>query len=399
MKAAAVPPVLRGRVIARDGDHALVRGEAGCKMVQPAGDLQTGDLVRISKEGTTEVVVKYKGEDYPTPGTEVFRLSEERIAGLRARATILREIRHYFAEQDFLEIQPPVRVPSPGLEINIKAIRSEEMYLITSPEFSMKRLLAGGLERIYATCSCFRSEEEGAHHSLEFTMLEWYRSWASLDEILWDTEQIVSRSMRAVRGRCSALVAGREIDVSTPWQQKTVTEAFSDWAQIALVKDDSATAFKQRIVASGLRVPDDLIEWDDLFYFVFVEKIDPALAALDHAIVLTDWPSPLAALARKKPGHPHLALRFEAYIGGVELANAFDELTDAAEQRQRFEEERQARLSRGLEVYPIDEAFLAALEEGLPPSAGIALGIDRLAMLAAGSDTLRSVSAFVGDEL
>jgi lysyl-tRNA synthetase class 2 len=139
--------------------------------------------------------------------------------------------------------------------------------------------------------------------------------------------------------------------------------------------------------------------WDDLFYLAFLERVQPELDRLDKAIFLVDWPAPLAALARSKPGEPQWALRFEAYVGGVELANAFDELTDPVEQRKRFVGEQEERSERGLAVYPIDEKFMAALEEGLPPCAGIALGVDRLAMLAAGASSLREVSAFVGDEL
>ncbi len=387
-----------GRVVARDGEQLLLRCNDGPHLHTPAGHAKPGDLVRVTSGEDPDVVVSYSGTDYPEPGTELYRLSEERIAGLRARATVLREIRHYFAEHDFLEVQPPTLVPTPGLEVNIRAIGAGEGYLITSPEFAMKRLLAGGLERIYATSACFRAEEVGSHHNTEFTMLEWYRGWAGLDEILWDTEQLVRRSVQAVRGKDSALVDGREIDLSGPWRKLTVSEAFTAWCGFTLVGDESAAELRRKMSVAGIEVGGTR-EWDDLFYLAFVERIDPELARLDHALVLVDWPSALAALARVKPENPRWALRFEVYIGGVELANAFDELTCAKEQRRRFEHERQQRNERGLPVYEIDEKFLAALEEGLPPSAGIALGVDRLAMLSVSSDELRTVCAFIGDEL
>lgn len=344
------------------------------------------------------MVRAYGGADYPGPGSEVYRMPQERLDGLRARGQVLHEIRSYFAEQDFLEIEPPTLVPAPGLEVNIKAVEADGGYLITSPEFAMKRLLASGLERIYATCRCFRSEEEGPQHCVEFTMLEWYRAWSDLEAIMKDTEQIVCRAIRAVRGSTMAQVAGRDVDVSPPWQRITVAEACERWGGFSLEGDESADSLRQKVVDSGIEVG-HAREWDDLFYLAFVERIEPALATLPRAVLLTDWPAPLAALARRKPDAPQWALRFEAYVGGIELANAFDELTDAAEQRARFEDEREARRRRGLAIYPLDEKFLAALDEGLPPCAGIALGVDRLAMLAVGAEELRSVAAFVGEEL
>lgn len=386
----------KGRVLAREDDVLLVRSDLSTVSHSPAGQAKAGDLVVIRPDTEPEVVHQNVGA-FPA-GSESSRLSDSRIAGLHARGTVLREIRHYFAEHDFLEIQPPTLVLSPGLEVNIRAIEAGHQYLITSPEFSMKRLLAGGLTRIYATCPCFRAEEVGAHHQVEFTMLEWYRGWAGLDEILWDTEQLVSRCVRAVRGKNSALVDGREIDLALPWRRITVADAFSQWAGFELAGDESAAELRAKMIASGIEVGQTR-EWDDLFYLAFVERIDPALRQLNHAIVVVDWPAALAALARISEKDSRWAMRFEVYIGGVELANAFDELTCAQEQRKRFEEEQEARKQRGYPEYPLDEKFLGALEEGMPPSAGIALGVDRLTMLAVDGDDLRCVSAFVGDEL
>jgi elongation factor P--beta-lysine ligase len=153
-----------------------------------------------------------------------------------------------------------------------------------------------------------------------------------------------------------------------------------------------------KIRAAGIAVADGTA-WDDAFFAAFLDRVDPVLAALDHAIFLVDWPTPLAALARRKDGDPKTALRFEAYVGGIELANAFDELIDPTEQRARFADDQRIRAERGKPVYPLDEKLLAALAEGLPPSAGVALGFDRLVMLATGAGTIADVLTFVGTEL
>lgn len=376
-----------------------MRTTQGEKWCSPAGNARPGDIIEIANKGEMPVVVfDFGGGQYPFPDSEVMRLTTKRVSGIRVRAKILREIRNYFEEQDFLEVEPPTLVRAPGLEINIKAVRAGRGYLITSPEYSMKRLLAGGLERIFTTARVFRSEEEGKQHSVEFTMLEWYRAWATLDDIVSDTEQIVGRAVNAVRGRCSVRVDMREVDLSPPWKRLTVSEAFNRWAGFGLIGYESPEALRQKMTRNGID-PGQAVHWDDLFYICFVDRIQPGLATLNHAVLLTEWPIALAALARCKPEAPEWALRFEAYVGGVELANAFDELTDATEQHARFEREQLMRQERNLEVYPIDPRFMSALHEGLPPSAGIALGVDRLAMLAAGASELRTVSAFVGDEL
>jgi lysyl-tRNA synthetase class 2 len=327
----------------------------------------------------------------------VARLTQERKQGLVARARVLAEIRAYFAEEGFLEVEPPTLVRSPGLEVSIEAVQAGGGYLITSPEYSMKRLLAGGLERIYAMPRCFRANEQGAQHDIEFTMLEWYRAWDGLDSIMKDVEALVRRCAQKVQHSTTVQVGPRPVDVGTSWQRISIADAFQRWAGFALDGTESADEFCQKMRGAEID-PGTARDWDELFSICFVERIDPALAKMQQGVFLYDWPTEVAALARKKPDDPRWALRFEAYVGGVELANAFDELTDPAEQRQRFEKEQAMRSERGLAVYPIDERFMAALEEGLPPSAGIALGVDRLAMLAAGADSLQRVSAFSGDE-
>jgi lysyl-tRNA synthetase class 2 len=302
-------------------------------------------------------------------------------------------VRAFFAARDFVEVETPLLVPSPGLEIHLDAVRAGDGWLITSPEYQMKRLLVAGFERIYQVCKCFRGNEHGPYHAGEFTMIEWYRAPAELAAIAADTEQLV----HAVCGD-NARIAGRSIDVRPPWRRMTVRDAMSSWAGVTVAGDEPAAALVAAVRAAGIEVALDAA-WDDAFFAAFLARVEPQLAALGHAILLEDWPAPLAALARRKPDDPRTALRFEAYVGGIELANAFDELVDPGEQRARFLDDQRIRRERGRPVYPVDEKLLAALAEGMQPSAGIALGFDRLVMLATGATNIAEVLSFTAEEL
>ncbi len=417
------PLRIRGRVLAIDGEAAIVRGERGDARVRARPGWRPGDLV----DGEVRVHA-FGGGDYPAPATEVARLSRERLGLLQARAVALAALRRFFAERDFVEVETPLLVPSPGLELHLDAVIAGNGYLITSPEYQMKRLLAAGFERIYQVCKCFRAGEHGPHHASEFTMVEWYRGFAELDAIVRDTEELVAQVVRAVAGAPEAApidpagksprpdgnaaggppprdlgapiarVAGRSIDVSPPWPRMTVRDAMRTWAGVEVLGDEPAEALVAAVRAAGIAIADETA-WDDAFFAAFLARVDPALAALDRPVILEDWPAPLAALARKKPGEPQTALRFEAYVGGIELANAFGELTDPVEQRARFEHDQATRRARGRPVYSIDDKLIAALAEGLPPSAGIALGFDRLVMLATGAAAIDDVLTFAAGEL
>lgn len=391
---------IRGRVIARDGDALLIRTGEGDVKASPAGKAAPGDLVEIGQAGDAPRVVRaYLRGEYPTPETETARLSGRRRGNLHERAAVLAAVRSFFAARGFLEVETPVLVPAPGLEIHIRAVPAGEgHWLITSPEYQMKRLLAGGLQRIFTLCKCFRAGEEGQHHSTEFTMLEWYRAWARLGGVLTDTEELVAHVAREVAGGPVVRVGDRTIDVTPPWDRITVAEAMERFAGVSLEGDERPEILRGKLEVAGIDIG-TARAWDDLFYCAFVGRVEPALAALDRPIFVVDWPVRLGALARRKPKDPRLVERFEAYIGGIELANAFGELTDPLEQRARFEDDRAARAERGLEVYPVDEKLIAALEEGVPFSAGIALGIDRLVMLVTGAAHIRDVLAFTTAEL
>ena len=394
---------MRGRVIAidrgdREGDRdagrvfALVRTErVDERVVDPPAAWRVGEFVDLAS-GSQLAPERVPTAPYPGPGSEVMRLSRGRLAKLHARARALATVRRFFDERDFLEVETPLLVPSPGLEIHLDAVEAGDGFLITSPEYSMKRLLAAGCERIYQVCKCFRANERGSHHASEFTMIEWYRAYSNIEAIAADTEQLV----HAVCGDV-ARAGDRDIDVRPPWRRIPVRAAMQAWAGVTVIGDESAEQLAREVRKAGIDVADGLA-WDDVFFTAFVTRVEPALAALDHSILLEDWPAPLAALARRKQGDPKTALRFEAYVGGVELANAFDELTDPVEQETRFRDEQEMRRVRQRPVYPIDTKLVAALTEGLPPSGGIALGFDRLVMLATGATTIDDVQAFAEHE-
>lgn len=401
------PVSLRGRIMAvtPNVDGAGVTLRIRCNggdidwWAHSDDSLRPGDWVQANAAGALMVVYHGTG-DYPEPGCESARLSRRRWDFLRARARMMATVRAFFAQRDFVEVDTPVRVRAPGLDVQIRAMATAgDRWLITSPEMQMKRLLVAGMERIYTVCKCFREGESGPLHNSEFTMLEWYRSFAGLDAIIADTEELVAQAAEATSGSPHLVLAsGKTVDVTPPWPRATVAEVMERYARVPLRGDEEAGVLAERLAAAGIAAG-TAKSWDDLFYTAFVERVEPALAAMNQPLFLTDWPVHLSALAQRKRTNPALVERFEAYVGGIELGNAFGELTCAAEQRSRFAADLRARQERGLPVYPVDERFLAALEEGMPPSAGIALGVDRLAMLLLGAAHIREVCAFVEDEL
>ena len=318
--------------------------------------------------------------------TERQRLALRRPA-LEARARVRAALRRWFDEQGFLEVETPARVVAPGQEVHLDALPSGDRWLITSPEYAMKRLVAAGYERIVSIGKCWRAEERGPHHEPEFTMIEWYRARAPLDHIAADCEALL---------RLAAGAAGQGVAFDAPFARVTVRELLQDFAGVTLDGDEPAPALAAKARAAGVALG-TAEDWDDIFFQVWLDRVEPRLGALGPVFVF-DWPAPLGALARRRADDPRFVERFELYAGGLELANAFGELTDAAEQRARFQAESAARQARGKAVYPLDEALLAALP-AMPPTAGVALGFDRVLMLALGVTEIRDVTAFAHDEI
>ena len=325
--------------------------------------------------------------------SERARLATKRLA---ERALLHRTIRAFFDSRNFIEIDAPIIVPSPGLELHLDAFAVEDRYLITSPEYQMKRLLAGGMERIYSLGKVFRRKEAGPHHNPEFTMLEWYRAHADWTDVALDTEALVWAAAAALGS--GGVVAGprQPCALAPPWPRLSVGEACERFGRVRVYGDEAVGALRDKVRAAGWRVAADG-DWSDVFFAFFLDAVEPHLGLTQPTLVY-DWPRPLAALARHKPDDPRVVERFEVYAAGLELCNAFGELTDVAEQRRRLDADQAERRRRGLPEYPIDEKFVSALAS-MPPSAGIALGVDRLAMLLLGSRHIREVIAFADDEL
>jgi lysyl-tRNA synthetase class 2 len=315
----------------------------------------------------------------PESSEHSFFVEQRRLASkkshLRMRARVIQAIRLFFVERDYLEVDTPHLIPAPAPEIHIDAIRADGGFLHTSPELCMKRLLAAGYPRIFQVCKCFRQGERGGAHLPEFTMLEWYRAGTDYSGLMDECEDMVIYvSGKVGLGEEISYQRG-SIDFRRPWHKISVTEAFDRYASL------SAEDAIQR----------------DCFDQVMVEKIEPRIGR-PKPTFLYDYPASLAALARIKAGNPRVAERFELYVAGIELANAFSELTDAREQALRFQKEKQRREQLGKAVYPLPEKFLQALPS-MPESAGIAFGVDRLVILFCNQTTIDGVVAFTPEEL
>ncbi len=309
--------------------------------------------------------------------------------GTAIRARVETEIRNFFLQRDFLETRTPLLVPCPGMEPHVRPIStSTGASLPTSPEFAMKRLLVGGLKKIFQICPSFRDEPRSPHHFPEFTMLEWYRAHAGYEEIMRDTENLVAHLARSCLGKEEVTFQGRTISVKAPWPRYTVRELFLEHAQVDLGRATATEQLRTECLRLGLEVgQSDGKTWDDYSFLIWLNCVEPRLPN-DRAIIVHQYPASQAALAvleTDPQGHPW-ARRFEIYAGGLELGNAFEELTDPIEQRRRFDEDMELRertYGSSFPRTPLDEGFLEALEEGLPPSSGIAVGVDRLVMLIA----------------
>jgi len=329
----------------------------------------------------------------------------DRLPRLRARARMTAGARRFFGERDFLEVETPALQVSPGFEPHLRGFATalsepfggtHSLYLHTSPEFAMKKLLAAGAKRSYQLAHAFRNGERSDLHHPEFTMLEWYRAGEGTDALIEDCIGVV-RAAAAAAGEGSLRRGDTICDPFAEWERLSVADAFARDARIDLLntigdaqsRDPDPAAIKAEARRIGIAVQEN-DRFEDVFFRILLARIEPQLGRSRPA-VLCDYPLCLSTMAKGSTRDPKLADRFEIYVCGVELANGCAELTDAAEQRRRLDHDvaLKERLY-GVRV-PVDEDFLAALDRGLPDCAGVALGFDRLVMLATGAEKIADV--------
>jgi lysyl-tRNA synthetase class 2 len=345
---------------------------------------------------------------------------------LLLREQVIKAIRKFFDQNNFNEVETPLLVKSPGTEPYLEVFatqlkdevgKTQAAYLLTSPEYAMKKLLVAGLDKIYQVCKSFRNQESfGSNHNPEFSILEWYRSKADYRDIMDDFAQLVlfisqelQKYYQEKQGEFGKNILSRlqnnkveylsrVYDLSAPYQRLTVAEAFAKYLKIS--KEDLLDKNKLYGLSKKLNYPlSDEESWDDLFYQLFLNEIEPELAKLDCPVIIYDYPLSQAALAKKKNDDSRFAERFEVYLAGLELGNAFSELTDAREQEQRLKSELLLRQELGKTNYDLDQDFIGALETGLPESGGIAVGVDRLIMFFAGVADINEVLFFPAREI
>ena len=372
---------LAGRVVAVERDAFTLQDDTGCVTLQCVAVPPLGAFVRLTTARSGGELEPIEALELLSPGSDRFThadsdwvfLTGTRLPNLRARHTLKRCIERYFDAAGFLEVDTPAIVPCPGLDVHLDAIEVLGMHgprwLHTSPEYQMKRLLTTGLPGVFQLGKAFRRGERGRLHEPEFLMLEWYRTFSDAEQMMRDTEQLVAAAALELTG--SLILPGVQgpVDVTPPWDRLRVADAFEHLAGVQL---------------------ESVLPDEEAYFHILADRIEPKLGR-GRAMFLTDYPASMASLSRLSHRDPRYAERFEAYLDGVELCNGFSELTDAVEQRERLERDQAQRQTLGKSVYPIDERFMSALQEGIPPSGGNALGFDRLLMLSVGAKHIDEV--------
>lgn len=323
----------------------------------------------------------------------------------RRRMRLARAVKASLESLEYEEVETPLLVRAPGMEPAIQAFESRffpelgrakerPLWLHTSPEYAMKRLVADGWQRTYQLCKVFRNGEVTETHNPEFTMLEFYRAQADYSDVMDDLETVVREGARAL-GATRISWGGCDVDFDLPFERVTVADAMRRQTGLDIRALSDADAFRKAAREKGYHVPASG-SWDDVFFSVFLTAVEPGLGQ-GRATYLVDYPVSMASLSQVKASDPTVAERFELYAAGLELANGYGELTDQKEQRARLEAEQEERRRAGHAVYPLDEKFLEAVGR-LPRSSGVALGFDRLAMLLTGAETIADVLLFPAHE-
>jgi lysyl-tRNA synthetase class 2 len=317
------------------------------------------------------------------------------------RAHILSHIREFFVAAEFVEVETPLVVKHPGTEpyLNlfktqfIQNEKAEPGYLITSPELQMKKLLAAGFTKIFQISKSFRNGETGGNlHNPEFTIMEWYRTNADYFDIMRDTEALIKFILKKQRCPHPHRYQNKTINLQAAWDRKKVNDLFIEYLNLDLNTCKTPESFHRAAQARGFEFPQTYL-WNDIFYHLFLTRIEPYLG-IETPVFVYDYPAAQAALCRPADSDPFWAERFELYIGGIELSNAFSELIDAQLVEKNFQQDLILRKDLGKDLYPYDQDFVKAMRENLPPCAGIALGIDRLLMLLLDQPAIENVILF-----
>lgn len=323
------------------------------------------------------------------------------------REQVVDTIRQFFKSQSFHEVETPLLVEQPSTETYLEFFETElelasglkeRGFLITSPEYAMKKLLAAGMTHIFQLTKSFRNSEGlSSRHNPEFLILEWYRANADYTDIMADCEallcDLVEKTKGLIQGKAIITYQGQEYDLTPPWPRISVPEAFAQFAHVSLDELLDEQQLLKKATAKGYQVTAETT-WEEVYNQIFLNEIDPKLSEFTTPVILYDYPASQAALSRRKISDPRLAERFEFYLAGIELGNAFSELIDPQEQEKRLRSDLQFRKEIGKKTYDLDEDFIDALKEGLPPTGGVAVGVDRLIMLLADVPSIHDTMFF-----
>jgi elongation factor P--(R)-beta-lysine ligase len=373
-----LPPVQRGDLVALEVEDGVAVSAQRLGGVQGGAWDPEGDPLRWRRAGS----------------------SPSRMKVLWQRQTIVRAIRDFFFERGFLEIQAPLLVRGTCPDVHMSSVRAGDGYLTTSTEYQIKRMVAGGFERLFTLTQNFRASDVSERHNPEFTMLEWARAGEPLDAIEADAEELVKRALRALHpGQGSIEHRGAPVKLDgVRWERLTVREALRRYLSMDVAPDFSLDSMRKEVGRLGLDVPPSFLEEPHGLVSLLLDRVQPRLGA-EVPTFLREWPAFMTSSAALREGAPAVAERSELFIAGLEVSDGFPSLCSAAEQRALFERERARRSAEGKEPVDLDERYLEALRLGLPPGAGMALGVDRLVMLLTGQQRIRDVLAFAWDEL